>query len=57
MLADAHAAARLAFFGDHAALADAAAFAALLTPLRKTEWVVYAIGERLYGPAVGWSRK
>jgi hypothetical protein len=49
MLADAHAAARLAFFGDHAALADAAAFAALLTPLRKTEWVVYAIGERLYG--------
>ena len=53
----AHAAARLAFFGDHAALADAAAFAALLTPLRKTEWVVYAIGERPYGPAVGWSRK
>ena len=42
MLADAHAAARLAFFGDHAALPDAAAFAALLTPLRKTEWVVYA---------------
>jgi hypothetical protein len=29
----------------------------LLTPLRKTEWVVYAIGERLYGPAAGWSRK
>jgi hypothetical protein len=37
MLADAHAAGRLAFFGDHAALADAAAFVALLTPLRKAE--------------------
>ena len=42
MLTDAHAAGRLAFFGDHAALANAAAFAALLTPLRKAEWVVYA---------------
>ena len=42
MLAAAHAAGRLAFFGDHAALANAAAFAALLTPLRKAEWVVYA---------------
>jgi hypothetical protein len=42
MLADAHAAGRLAFFGDHAAFANAAAFAALLTPLRKAEWVVYA---------------
>ena len=42
MLADAHAAGRLAFFGDYAALANAAAFAALLTPLRKLEWVVYA---------------
>jgi predicted Zn-ribbon and HTH transcriptional regulator len=42
MLADAHAAGRLAFFGDHAALANATAFAALLTPLRKAEWVVYA---------------
>ena len=41
-LADAHAAGRLAFFGDHAALINAAAFAALLTPLRKAEWVVYA---------------
>ena len=37
MLADAHAAGRLAFFGDHAALVNAAAFAALLTPLRKAE--------------------
>jgi Putative transposase len=42
MLADAHAAGRLAFFGDHAALANAAAFAALLRSLRKAEWVVYA---------------
>ena len=37
MLADAYAAGRLAFFGDHAALVNAAAFAALLTPLRKAE--------------------
>jgi Putative transposase/Transposase zinc-binding domain len=42
MLADAHAVGRLAFFGNHAALANATAFAALLTPLRKAEWVVYA---------------
>jgi hypothetical protein len=42
MLAAAHAAARLAFFGDHAALADRTAFAAFLAPLRKTDWVVYA---------------
>jgi len=41
-LAAAHAAGRLAFFGDHAALADAQAFAAHLAPLRQTEWVVYA---------------
>jgi hypothetical protein len=33
---------RLAFFGDHAALADKAAFAAVLAALRKAEWVVYA---------------
>jgi Putative transposase len=33
---------RLQFFGNHAALADARAFAAYLAPLRKTEWVVYA---------------
>jgi hypothetical protein len=38
----AHKAGRLAFFGDHAALADAQAFAAYLAPLRRTEWVVYA---------------
>ena len=42
MLAAAHAAGRLAFFGEHAALANTAAFAASLTPLRKAEWVVYA---------------
>src|SRR6202042_1230355 len=30
------------FFGDHAALAGAQAFAAYLAPLRRTEWVVYA---------------
>jgi hypothetical protein len=33
---------RLQFFGNHAALADARAFAAYLAPLRRTEWVVYA---------------
>jgi hypothetical protein len=33
---------RLKFFGDHAALADARAFAAYLAPLRRAEWVVYA---------------
>ena len=33
---------RLAFFGDHAGLADRSAFNAFLDPLRKTDWVVYA---------------
>jgi hypothetical protein len=33
---------RLAFFGDHADLADRPAFDAFLEPLRKSEWVVYA---------------
>ena len=42
MLASAHAAGRLAFFGDHATLANAAAFTAFVKPLRKAEWVVYA---------------
>jgi Putative transposase/Transposase zinc-binding domain len=41
-LLDAHQAGRLAFFGDHAALAEPRAFAAFLAPLRKAEWVVYA---------------
>jgi hypothetical protein len=38
----AHQAGHLAFFGDHAGLAEPAAFAAFLAPLRKLEWVVYA---------------
>ena len=33
---------RLAFFGDHAGLADRTAFDAFLAPLRKIDWVVYA---------------
>ncbi|HEY6257812.1 MAG TPA: IS91 family transposase [Xanthobacteraceae bacterium] len=33
---------QLAFFGDHARLADPQVFAAYLAPLRKTEWVVYS---------------
>ena len=41
-LAAAHAAGRLQFFGDHASLADTEAFTAMLKPLRKIEWVVYA---------------
>ena len=38
----AHQAGHLAFFGDHAALAEPRAFAAFLAPLRKAKWVVYA---------------
>ena len=38
----AHRAGTLRFFGEHAALADAATFARWLAPLRRTEWVVYA---------------
>ena len=41
-LVAAHAAGRLSFFGDHAHLAEAQAFAAYLAPLRKAEWVVYS---------------
>src|SRR5437899_1882843 len=33
---------QLAFFGHHAPLANAQAFATHLAPLRKTEWVVYS---------------
>ena len=33
---------KLAFFGNHAPLANVQAFAAYLAPLRKTEWVVYS---------------
>jgi hypothetical protein len=42
MLAAAHKANRLAFFGDRAALAETLAFTAFLASLRKAEWVVYA---------------
>jgi len=38
----AHAAGKLAFFGAHAALANAKAFAAFLAPLRKERWFVYS---------------
>jgi hypothetical protein len=38
----AHQAGRLAFFGDHAGLAEPGAFAAFVAPLRETKWVVYA---------------
>ena len=41
-LGKAHRADRLQFFGEHAPLADARAFADWLAPLRKCEWVVYA---------------
>jgi hypothetical protein len=41
-LAAAHETGRLQFFGVHAHLADAKTFAALLAPLRKTKWFVYA---------------
>jgi Putative transposase/Transposase zinc-binding domain len=41
-LAAAHAAGELRFFGAHAPLADAAAFAAFLAPLRTTRWFVYS---------------
>src|SRR6187200_784902 len=42
MLKTAHDAGRLAFFGDHARLADKAAFKAWLEPLYDTKWHVYA---------------
>ncbi len=42
MLAAAHEAGRLVFFGVHAALADTRAFTGFLAPLRKAEWVLYA---------------
>lgn len=41
-LAAAHAEGQLSFFGELASLADRAAFAARLAPLRRVEWVVYA---------------
>jgi Putative transposase/Transposase zinc-binding domain len=42
MLVAAHAADQLKFHGDHMGLADTAAFAAFLAPIKRTEWVVYA---------------
>jgi Putative transposase/Transposase zinc-binding domain len=41
-LAAAHRAGALQFFGKHAALTNAQAFAAYLAPLRDSEWVVYS---------------
>jgi len=41
-LADAHRAGKLAFFGELTHLSDPQAFAALLAPLRKKNWFVYA---------------
>jgi hypothetical protein len=41
-LADAHAAGRLAFFGELDGLRDRAAFAADLAPLQRKNWFVYA---------------
>ena len=52
MLVAAHDAGRLQFFGEHARLADKAAFAAYLAPLRKIDWVVYA-KEPFAGPEAG----
>jgi hypothetical protein len=41
-LQNAHRGGQLQFFGEHIDLADSAAFADWLTPLRQCEWVVYA---------------
>ena len=41
-LAAAHKAGKLRFFGEHAHLASADAFAAFLAPLKKTKWFVYS---------------
>jgi len=41
-LETAHRSGQLQFFGEHAPLAEASAFAGWLAPLRKCEWVVYA---------------
>ena len=42
MLAAAHDAGQLQFFGVHAHLADSRTFEAFLAPLKKTNWFVYA---------------
>jgi len=49
-LQQAHRGGRLQFFGEHAALADAHAFAHWLAPLRACEWVVY-VKRPFAGPA------
>jgi hypothetical protein len=41
-LVSAHQAGKLQFFGQYAALTNAQAFAAYLSPLRKKEWIVYS---------------
>ena len=41
-----HKANRLKFFGDHAALANAQAFAAYLAPLRRAEWAILIVKGR-----------
>jgi hypothetical protein len=41
-LVSAHGAGKLQFFGQHAPLSERKAFAAYLTPLRNSEWVVYS---------------
>ena len=41
-LAAAHEAGKLTFFGEHAHLAEAAAFNAFLVPLRRIKWFVYS---------------
>jgi hypothetical protein len=41
-LVAAHATGQLAFYGAHAALVDATAFAAYLAPLKRTRWLVFA---------------
>ena len=41
-LAELHAAGHLSFFGDRAGLSDQRTFAALLAPIRKKSWFVYA---------------
>jgi len=42
MLVAAHQAGRLKFFGDHAHLADKAAFKRYIAPLHRTKWFVYS---------------
>jgi hypothetical protein len=42
MLVAAHEAGKLAFFGAHASLVQAQAFAEFLVPLKRSEWVVYS---------------